>query len=248
MTVYDCSDPEARSRGISEAVGTLGRGGLIVLPTDTVYGIGANAFDPAAVAALRRAKARGRDQPPPVLVSQPQVISALAESVPATAQRLMAQFWPGALTIICRAQPTLAWDLGDTAGTVAVRMPEDEVALELLERTGPLAVSSANRSGQPPATTALAAAAALGDEVGVYLDDGPSGGGQPSTIVDATGEQLRIVRHGALSRLQLAEVVAELGQESEAPDTGNGPQPGPSDDSRAADDTTSGPGTGGSPA
>ena len=129
------------------------RGELVVLPTDTVYGIGADAFDPDAVRRLLAAKGRGRDMPPPVLVSAPTTLDALAVGVPSYARALIDELWPGPLTLVCRQQPSLQWDLGDTRGTVAVRMPDHAVALELLARTGPLAVSSANRTGLPAATT-----------------------------------------------------------------------------------------------
>nr|WP_324650044.1 L-threonylcarbamoyladenylate synthase [Georgenia sp. H159] len=221
--MYDCTVPETRGEGIEAAATALSRGSLVVLPTDTVYGLGAGAFDPEAVAALLAAKGRGRQHPPPVLVPSPATLAGLATEVPAAVHDLVAAFWPGPLTVICRAQPTLAWDLGETGGTVALRMPDDEVALALLTRTGPLAVSSANRHGQPSATTVLEAATALGDRVEVYLDGGPSRGGVASTIIDATGPTLRIVRAGALSREELAAVVPELaepqGAEADATDT-----------------------------
>ncbi|MEE6288082.1 L-threonylcarbamoyladenylate synthase [Georgenia sp. MJ173] len=210
MSVYDCTSDDTRDQGLDEAATALSHGDLVVLPTDTVYGVAAGAFDPEAVAALLAAKGRGRHQPPPVLVASSATLPGLATDLPDVVHRLIEAFWPGPLTIICRAQPTLAWDLGDTGGTVALRMPDEETALALLARTGPLAVSSANRNGRPAATTVLEAATALGDAVSVYLDGGPTSGSVPSTIIDATGEVLRIVREGALSLAQLAEVAPEL--------------------------------------
>lgn len=210
MSVYDCTSPESRDAAIDEAATALAHGNLVVMPTDTVYGVAAAAFDQVAVALLLATKGRGRSQPPPVLVPSPTTLAGLATEVPEVVDRLVAEFWPGPLTIICRAQPTLAWDLGDTGGTVALRMPDDEIALALLERTGPLAVSSANRSGRSPATTVTEAAAALGDEVLVYLDGGRAQGLVPSTIVDATGEVPRIVRDGALGAERLAEVAPDI--------------------------------------
>lgn len=232
MSVFDCTSAETREAGIAEAARVLGRGGLIVLPTDTVYGLGANAFDPDAVAALLAAKGRGRDQPPPVLVAGTGPLTALTTDVPDVVIDLVAAHWPGPLTVICRAQPMLAWDLGDTAGTVALRMPDDEIALELLATTGPLAVSSANRATDAPATSVLEAATALGDAVGVYLDGGPSRGGVASTIIDATGPQLRIVRDGALSRELLARTAPELADDDDtgaaaAQENGEPPLDGP---------------------
>lgn len=200
------TDPASWGESLDEAVNTVARGGLVVLPTDTVYGVGADAFSPAAVAALLAAKGRGRQAPPPVLVPDPLTVQGLATDVPEDAQRLLAEFWPGGLTVILRAQPSLHWDLGETGGTVALRMPDHPTALALLRRTGPLAVSSANRSGQPPALSAADAAEQLGDAVAVYLDGGRAPGGVASTIVDATGDVLRVVRQGALDVERLRAV------------------------------------------
>lgn len=209
MIVLPCDD-DARADSIDQAARVLADGGLVVLPTDTVYGIAADAFDADAVTALLAAKGRGRQMPPPVLVASPAMIDVLAVDVPPAARALAEAFWPGALTLILRAQPTLTWDLGDTAGTVALRMPDDEVALELLRRTGPLAVSSANRTGAPAATTADGARDQLGARVAAYLDGGPARGGVASTIVDATGQVLRVVRAGAVTGEQLGRVVPHL--------------------------------------
>jgi len=212
-TVMDCTDPATWGPAIDEAVHVLARGGLVVLPTDTVYGIAADAFSPPAVAALLAAKGRGRQMPPPVLVPDVRTVDGLCDAVPDAARDLMTAFWPGALTVICRAQPSLAWDLGETRGTVAVRMPDHPAALAVLRRTGPLAVSSANRTGRPAALTADEARDQLGDAVGLYLDGGPAPGGVASTIVDATGGDLRVVRAGALSVEQLAAVAPVVGPE-----------------------------------
>lgn len=212
-TVMDCTDPATWGPAIDEAVHVLARGGLVVLPTDTVYGIAADAFSPPAVAALLAAKGRGRQMPPPVLVPDVRTVDGLCDAVPDAARDLMTAFWPGALTVICRAQPSLAWDLGETRGTVAVRMPDHPAALAVLRRTGPLAVSSANHTGRPAALTADEARDQLGDAVGLYLDGGPAPGGVASTIVDATGGDLRVVRAGALSVEQLAAVAPVVGPE-----------------------------------
>ncbi len=201
----------ARADAIEAATLAVRRGELVVLPTDTVYGLGADAFDADAVAALLRAKGRGRDMPPPVLVSAPTTIDALAVGLPAWARALVEEFWPGPLTLVCRQQASLRWDLGDTRGTVAVRMPDHDVALEVLERTGPMAVSSANLTGRPAARDAEEAEDMLGDRVAVVLDAGPAPGGEASTIVDATGERPRVLRWGALPAARLAEVLAPLG-------------------------------------
>lgn len=207
-TIYNCLDNTELLTGMRLARAALGKGELIVLPTDTVYGIGCDAFNAAAVGRLLDAKGRGRDAPPPVLIPGIPTLDALAEGIPDEVRALVKAFWPGALTIILPARESLNWDLGDTHGTVALRMPDNEIALELLSESGPLAVSSANLTGQPAATTAQQAFHALAESVSVYLDGGPVGlpiadGNDPgSTIVDATGialgRELAIVRHGAI--------------------------------------------------
>lgn len=199
-------DPAQWGPSIDEAVHVVQRGGLVVLPTDTVYGIGVDAFSPEAVAALLAAKGRGRQMPPPVLVGSIATLDGLATQVPDDARALATHFWPGALTLILTAQPSLAWDLGETFGTVALRMPDHPAALALLARTGPMAVSSANRTGSPAATTAQDAHDQLGTSVMVYLDAGLAPGGVASTIVDATGDVLRVVREGAVSLAELNAV------------------------------------------
>lgn len=205
---FDCADESQRAAGLAAAVNAVLDGELVVLPTDTVYGVGTDAFSPAAVTRLLNAKGRGRDMPPPVLVGTVRAATALVEDLGPDGQRLIDEFWPGGLTIVCRAARTLSWDLGDTRGTVAIRMPEDAVALDLLRETGPMAVSSANLTGQPAATTAAVAKEQLGDAVSVYLDHGTAPGGIASTIVDLTGPQPRLLRRGAISVGRLREIAA----------------------------------------
>jgi L-threonylcarbamoyladenylate synthase len=212
-TRYAMTDEDERETGIAAAALAVARGQLVVLPTDTVYGVGADAFDEVAVTRLLAAKGRGREMPPPVLVSAVTTLDALAIGLPTYARELVDALWPGPLTLVCRQQPSLQWDLGDTRGTVAVRMPDHPVALELLSRTGPLAVSSANRSGLPAALDATAAEAMLGSSVTVILDDGPTPAADPSTIVDVTGSQGRVLRLGAVPLERLNEIVAHLGVE-----------------------------------
>jgi L-threonylcarbamoyladenylate synthase len=204
---YECGSAQQREAGIAAAVAAVQAGGLVVLPTDTVYGIGADAFRPAAVSDLLAAKGRGRNMPPPVLVGSVRAAAALAESLGAFGQDLIDEFWPGPLTLVFRASSTLQWDLGDTLGTVAVRMPLHPTALELLRQTGPMAVSSANRHGAPAATTAAEAESQLGSAVSVYLDGGPCSDNVPSTILDLTGTVPRMLRAGMVSVDQLRKVV-----------------------------------------
>lgn len=206
-TTYNCTSEDQRALGLEHAQRAISEKKCVVFPTDTVYGIAADAFSPQAVTLLLASKGRGRAMPPPVLIPRINALDGLATDISADARKLAEAFWPGGLTLILHAQPSLDWDLGETQGTVALRMPADEVAQELLTLTGPLAVSSANRTGQPPAQTAAEARAQLAESVEVYLEDGfrPFEGTDavPSTIVDATGPLLRVVREGAVSLDQL---------------------------------------------
>ncbi len=207
---FATDDPVERRRGLERAAAALRRGDLVVLPTDTVYGIGADAFREEAVADLLAAKGRGRDMPVPVLVGSPRTLDGITTDVSQAARKLVEAFWPGSLTLVLRAQPSLQWDLGESGGTVAVRMPLHPVAIELLQETGPMAVSSANRTGLPPATTCDDAVEQLGDAVAVYLDGGPSGEPVPSSIVDATTRPPRLLRAGATPVERMREVVPDL--------------------------------------
>lgn len=205
--VYDCADTGSRAAGLAAARSALKSGRLVVLPTDTLYGLAADAFDSSAVSALLRAKRRGRDMPVPVLVGSWKTIDGLVMSVRQPARELIRAFWPGALSLVVAQAPSLAWDLGDTRGTVVLRMPLHPVALELLAEVGPLAVSSANVSGSAPAVTADDARAQLGEDVSVYLDGGPAERGIASTIVDLTADHPRILREGAVTAEQVADVL-----------------------------------------
>jgi tRNA threonylcarbamoyl adenosine modification protein (Sua5/YciO/YrdC/YwlC family) len=228
--LYDCGDEAQLLTGMRHARQAIGRGELVVLPTDTVYGVAADAFSPEAVARLLAAKGRGRQSPPPVLVAGRGVMRALVSDVPEAVDLLIDEFWPGGLTVVLPAQPSLSWDLGETHGTVAVRMPAHRITLELLEETGPLAVSSANLTGKAAAITASDAVDMLGDSVSVYLDGGISQTGISSTIVDATSlvggaePLIRVLREGAVSRARLRDVLGDLLEAdpdgSPAPDAG----------------------------
>ncbi|MEY5004080.1 MAG: hypothetical protein RLZZ594_110 [Actinomycetota bacterium] len=222
--IYDCSVDTDLLTGMRLAKVSLGRHELVVMPTDTVYGIGCDAFSAKGVEALLAAKGRGPQSPPPVLIPNTQTLHALAESVPDVAVRLAETFWPGALTMILRAQPSLNWNLGETRGTVALRMPDHKIALALLEEVGPMAVSSANLTGEPAATTCQQAEAYLGSSVSVYLDGGTSPKGEASTILDLTSivdtydadggltttGSIKIVRRGALRPEQIRSIAGSL--------------------------------------
>ena len=222
--IYDCSVDTDLLTGMRLAKVSLGRHELVVMPTDTVYGIGCDAFSAKGVEALLAAKGRGPQSPPPVLIPNTQTLHALAERVPDVAVRLAETFWPGALAIVRRAHPSLGWDLGETRGTVALRMPDHKIALALLEEVGPMAVSSANLTGEPAATTCQQAEAYLGSSVSVYLDGGTSPKGEASTILDLTSivdtydadggltttGTIKIVRRGALRPEQIRSIAGSL--------------------------------------
>lgn len=217
--VFDCTTPEGRQDGIAKASAGIRLGDLVVLPTDTLYGIGADAFSPDAVQRLLDAKGRGREMPPPVLVADVRTIDGLATDVPDYARALIERYWPGPLTLVLKAQPSLMWDLGDTGGTVAVRMPDHEVALDLLKEVGPMAVSSANRTGHPASRTVVDAATQLGASVEFYLDGGPVTGGLASTIVDCTHDEPTILRRGAIDADEVLAFAAEhLESPADTPD------------------------------
>ena len=222
--IYDCSVDTDLLTGMRLAKAALGRKELVVVPTDTVYGLACDAFSHEGVTKLLTAKGRDRQAPPPVLIGNAAALEGLAQDIPQLARKLAETFWPGALTMILKAQPSLTWDLGETKGTVALRMPDHKIALALLQESGPLAVSSANLTGEPAAITCQQAETALGAKVKVYLDGGASPKGEASTIVDMTslvdtvsesGEivttgKVRIVRRGALSQQKLATVLGEF--------------------------------------
>lgn len=232
---YDCADAQQREAGLVAAVTAVQHGNLVVLPTDTVYGLGADAFTPSAVTALLAAKGRGREVPPPVLVGSVRAATALAETLGPYGQDLIDEFWPGALTLVFRASTTLSWDLGDTMGTVSVRMPLHPIGLELLRRTGPLAVSGANKRRQPPATTVAQAQEQFGAAVSVYLDSGTCAENAPSTIVDLTGSAPRLLRVGAITPDQLRKVVPLVDPAEGAARPAQPDSAGPDPDSKPAE-------------
>ncbi|MGH2692440.1 MAG: L-threonylcarbamoyladenylate synthase [Actinomycetota bacterium] len=180
------------------AAGALEGGELVVFPTDTVYGVAARPELRAATAALFEAKRRPRDLTIPVLVAGPEQMAALAVA-DGRAEMLAERFWPGSLTIVLpRTERSGAWDLGAELGTIALRMPDHPVALEVLRRSGPLATTSANRSGEPTPPDCEGVRAALAGSVAVYLCAGPAPAGTVSTMVDLTAGEPRVLREGAL--------------------------------------------------
>ena len=212
--VYDCSVDTDLLTGFRQAKVALQRHEVVVIPTDTVYGIAVDAFSHKAVELLLKTKGRERSVPPPVLIPKVETLSALATDLPLVASKLAAAFWPGALTMVLRSQPSLDWDLGETRGTVALRVPDHKITLALLEDVGPLAVSSANTTGNPAAVTAQQAFDYFGDKVPVYLDGGGSPKGEASTILDLTqvrdGEAIRVLRMGALSLERIRSVIGDV--------------------------------------
>ncbi len=211
---------------IDAAVTAVMDGACIVLPTDTVYGIGADAASGHAVQGLLDAKERGRDMPPPVLIAEVAMLRALSEEVTEDMLSLAEAFWPGALTIVVNAHEHLKMDLGDRGATIAVRVPDHDFTRELLRATGPLAVSSANVSGQPAATTIEEAQSQLGSRVRVYLDGGPAGQGEPSTIVDLSSGTPIILRQGRISRAALAAILPALAEPGSEPGAETLPESG----------------------
>jgi L-threonylcarbamoyladenylate synthase len=208
--LYDCRTTADRDRGVQAAIDAVRRGDLVVLPTDTIYGIGADAFKPWAVTALLDAKGHGRQVPPQVLVGSRQTLDGLVYNLPQTARDLVEAFWPGALTIVVEHAPSLQWELGEQDGTAAVRMPLHPVALEVLRETGPMAVSSAAKAGHDTPDTATAAREQLGFSVSVYLEAGPCPASAPSTIVDVTGDHPQVLRAGAIPLERLRAVVPSV--------------------------------------
>jgi tRNA threonylcarbamoyl adenosine modification protein (Sua5/YciO/YrdC/YwlC family) len=193
---------------VTRAAEVLRRGELVVFPTDTVYGVAADAFDAGGVDRIFAAKQRDRSLPVPVMIRNPRQLAGLVTVVPESAERLMAGFWPGPLTIVVAHDPNLQWSLGDNRGTVAVRMPAEDIVLDIIRAVGPLAVTSANRSGQPAATTIDEARNQLADDVALWIDGGPRRDSAPSTMVDLTQQTVRVLRAGPLDSTTVLGVAA----------------------------------------
>jgi L-threonylcarbamoyladenylate synthase len=204
---FDCSQRKDRAAGLAAAAAAVRGGQLVVLPTDTFYGVGCDAFSGQALRRLREAKRRGHDMPVPVLVGSWAALDGLVLGVPGIARELVEAFWPGGLSLVLTHAPSLAWGLGDTRGTVMVRMPLHPFALELLREVGPMAVSGANTSGNSPATTVENARLQLGDSVSVYVE-GYVTSSLPSTIIDlTTPSEPRLLREGVVSAHAISEVI-----------------------------------------
>lgn len=229
---FDTRGPD-RDFAISAAAAALQRGELVVVPTDTVYGVAADAFQPSATRRVFVAKRRARSVPLPVLVRSPKQLLGLTPRVPEEADRLMAAYWPGPVTIVVAADDNLRWDLGLNQGTVAVRMPFDDVTLDLIRAVGPIACTSANLHGHPPATTVPEAQGQLGAEVRVYLDDGPRRTTQASAVVDLTRGEPHVLRSGAIPD---EELLAVARGELDPLDATQLPPPPSATDDHVADD------------
>ncbi len=207
---FDCADPAGRRRGLEAAVSAVQNGLLVVLPVESAYGLACDAFSLPGVADLLDLKGDPARRPPAVLVPHVRTLDGLAADVPEATRALAEAFWPGLLTLVCTAQPTLRWDLGDNRGTVSLRMPVHPLALELLEQTGPLALTTAAPTGHPAPRDCLAALELLGDAVDVYLDAGASPWTATSTVVDGRPEVPRVVRLGGVSVTELRSVVPDV--------------------------------------
>jgi L-threonylcarbamoyladenylate synthase len=207
---FSMNNEMERKDGITAAIAAAKRGDLVVLPTDTVYGLGTDAFSQKGPQKLLAAKGRDRHMPIPVLVGHVKALDGLAQRVDGVTKALAEAFWPGALTIVVKAQPTLRWDLGETNQTVALRMPLNPIAIELLNAVGPMAVSSANKTGQLAATNVEEAIAQLGEEVTIYLDGGQTPGNIASTIVDVSSGEIKLLRQGAIPLEEIRLIVPNI--------------------------------------
>lgn len=192
--VLRADSPEA----IQRAMEILHTGGLVAFPTDTVYGVGALAFDGRAVESIYMAKDRPAEKAIPVLLGDSADLGKITPRVPEMARRLAARFWPGPLTLVVPKKSNLPEAVSAT-DTVGVRVPNHRAARTLLQAAGPMAVTSANISGQPSPSTADEVLAQLGERIGLILDGGRTPGGTPSTVVDCTGQQPAIVRAGPIT-------------------------------------------------
>jgi L-threonylcarbamoyladenylate synthase len=187
---------------LARAQEVLQEGGLVAFPTDTVYGVGTLAFNAAAVRSIYIAKDRPDDKAIPVLIGDSTDLEKVTQEIPEAASRLAARFWPGPLTLVVPKRPDLPETVSATP-IVGVRVPDHALARKLLSAVGPMAVTSANLSGQPSPSTAQEVLAQLGGRIALIIDGGKTPGGIPSTVVDCSGQEIRILREGPILKDQI---------------------------------------------
>lgn len=210
MLRIDCSDPERRPAAVAAAFAACRRGDVVLVPTESSYALATDAFSSRGRDGIRAAKGQSSQVPLPVMVPRAATVDGLASQVSSEASALMAAFWPGLLTLLLPAQPTLAWDVAAGA-PIAIRMPLHPLLLAVLEQTGPLAVTAANGPGLDPASSVDEAVEQLGDAAfTVALDTGPLATMPPSSIVDLMGDRAVVRRVGAVSLEDLRTVCPEV--------------------------------------
>jgi L-threonylcarbamoyladenylate synthase len=191
---------------ITSALEVVLAGGLVAFPTDTVYGVGCLAFQQQAIESIYVAKDRPIEKAIPVLIGDNEDLIKVAEEIPLFAMKLIARFWPGPLTVLVPKKPTLPEVISATA-TVGVRVPDHDIARGLLRLAGPMAVTSANISGQASPTTAQQVFSQLGGRIPMIIDGGETPGGVPSTLVDCTGAEIQILREGPITKDELLNAI-----------------------------------------
>ena len=194
------------ANAITSALEILLSGGLVAFPTDTVYGVGCLAFHQQAIESIYVAKDRPIEKAIPVLIGDNEDLIKVAEEIPIFAMRLIDRFWPGPLTVLVPKKPTLPEAISATS-TVGVRVPDHDIARALLRLAGPMAVTSANISGQASPTTAQQVFAQLGGRIAMIIDGGDTPGGIPSTLVDCTGEEIQVLREGPIGKEELLNAI-----------------------------------------
>jgi L-threonylcarbamoyladenylate synthase len=198
--------PVQDQHALRRALEVLESGGLVAFPTDTVYGVGAKVFDRVAVESIYTVKDRSVEKAIPVLIGDLDDLLKVAIAVPEVAYRLAAHFWPGPLTLVIPKHPGLP-EAVSSGPTVGVRIPDLPTALALLRLAGPMAVTSANISGQPSPTTAQEVFSQLGGRIAIILDGGTTPGGVPSTVVDCAGGKPQILRAGPIPQQEIQDII-----------------------------------------
>ena len=207
MSVQTEIVPADHHESIPRALEVLQKGGLAAFPTDTVYGLGALAFDGKAVESIYLAKDRPIEKAIPILIGDIADLEKVSNDITDVVRRLTSQFWPGPLTIIIPKKPTLPESVSAT-DTVGVRIPDHPVARALLRSTGPMAVTSANISGQPSPSDAQEVFEQLNGRIELIIDGGKTSGGVPSTLVDCTSDEIRVLREGPISLEQILSAIS----------------------------------------